>query len=98
MQKYGVQVYFKGGMAIKDLLVAPKDKDPILKRVESYTDINLTGWSVMRSILENPPEHLDRGSKNIKRTPPQYIPNLTSLVIIENFCIVGGRTRISLEL
>ena len=30
--KYGVQVYFKGGTAIKNLLMSPKDKDPIQKR------------------------------------------------------------------
>ena len=29
---YGVQVYFKGGTTIKNLLVAPKDKDPIMKK------------------------------------------------------------------
>ena len=28
-KKYGIQVYFKGGGTIKDLLVAPKDKDHI---------------------------------------------------------------------
>ena len=55
--KHGVQVYFKGGMTIKSLLVAPKDKDPILKK-ESYTDINVTGWSVMESTLESLQEHL----------------------------------------
>ena len=30
--RYGVQVYFKGGNTIKNLLVAPKDKDPIMKK------------------------------------------------------------------
>ena len=30
--KHGVQVYFKGGITIKNLLVAPKDKDPILQK------------------------------------------------------------------
>ena len=30
--KRGVQVYFKGSINIKKLLVAPKDKDPILKK------------------------------------------------------------------
>ena len=29
---YGVQVYFRGGTPIKYLLVAPKDKDPMLKK------------------------------------------------------------------
>ena len=28
-KKYGVQVHFKGGQTIKNLLMAPKDKDPI---------------------------------------------------------------------
>ena len=31
-RKYGVQVHFKGGLTIKNLLMAPKDKDPILKK------------------------------------------------------------------
>ena len=30
--KYGVQVYFKWGMTIKNFLMAPKDKDPIQKK------------------------------------------------------------------
>ena len=30
--KYGVQVYFKGGTTIRNLLMAPKDKDPIQKK------------------------------------------------------------------
>ena len=31
-QKYGVQVHFKGGQTIKDLLMNPKDKDPITNK------------------------------------------------------------------
>ena len=31
-KKHGIQVYFKGGKTIKDLLVAPKDKDHITKK------------------------------------------------------------------
>ena len=30
--KHGVQVYFKGGVTTKSLLMAPKDQDPMLKR------------------------------------------------------------------
>ena len=30
--KYGVQIYFKGGNTIRSLLMAPKDKDPMLKK------------------------------------------------------------------
>ena len=29
---YGVKVYFRGGTTIKNLLMTPKDKDPMLKR------------------------------------------------------------------
>ena len=29
---YGVQVHLKGGVTIKNLLVAPKDQDPMLKK------------------------------------------------------------------
>ena len=31
-KKYGIQVHLKGGPTIKNLLMAPKDKDPILKK------------------------------------------------------------------
>ena len=31
-RKHGIQVYFKGGKTIKDLLLAPRDKDPITKK------------------------------------------------------------------
>ena len=29
---YGVQVYFRGGTTIENLLMAPKDKDPMVKK------------------------------------------------------------------
>ena len=32
--------------------------------VGSSTDIIVTGWTVMRNILENPQEHLGKGSGN----------------------------------
>ena len=41
--EYGVQVYFKGGNTIKNLLMAPKDQDAIQKKVGSFTDTNVTG-------------------------------------------------------
>ena len=47
--KYGVQVHFRGGVTIKNL-VAPKDQDPMLNKVGSSTDINVKGWTVMKDI------------------------------------------------
>ena len=34
LYKYGIQVYFKGGHIIRDLLVASKDKDTITQKIE----------------------------------------------------------------
>ena len=48
--KYGVQVYFKGGNIIRSLLMVPKDKDPILKKSGIIYRYNVTGWSVMKNI------------------------------------------------
>ena len=31
-RRYGVEVYFKGGRTIRDILIHPKDKDTILKK------------------------------------------------------------------
>ena len=72
-KKFGVQMHFNGGLTIKNLLMAPKDKDYILKKVDSYTDIVVIGWSVMRSILGNQQGLLLKGSRNIKRLPPLYM-------------------------
>ena len=71
--KFVVQVHFKGGLTIKDLLMAPKDKDHILKKVGSYTNTLVIRWSVMRSTLGNQQGYLLKGSKNIKRLPPPYM-------------------------
>ena len=62
------------------------------KEWESYRDTSVTGWNVMRNILENPQGHLDRGSRNIKRhLSPMYNHfNATGHnVTIDNFSIVG---------
>ena len=90
--EYGVQVFFKGGNTIKKLLMAPKDQDAIPKKVESFTDTNVTGWRVMRNTLVNPLELLERGSKNISRHPPPIYDHYNTTghnVTIENFSIVG---------
>ena len=60
-----VMLHLIGGHTIKDLLMAPKDKDPILKKVESYIDINVTGWIVIMNILGSQQEILKRDLNNI---------------------------------
>ena len=89
--KYGVQVHYKGGLTIKNLLMAPKDKDHILKRVESYTDINVIRWSVMRNILVNQQEHLLKEFREHQKAPSPIFDhsNISGHdVTIDNFSIV----------
>ena len=56
----GVQVYFKGGQTMKSLLLAPKDKDYNVKKVEWYKGSDVAGWTVMMSILVYHQEHLEK--------------------------------------
>ena len=90
--KYGVQVYFKGGTTIKNLLMSPKDKDPIQKRsgvIYRYQcdrvecDEEYIGES-SRTFGERFREHL-------KAPSPIYDhSNITGYnVTINNFSIVG---------
>ena len=91
-RKYGLHVHFKGGLTIKNLLMAPKDKNHILKkcgviyrykwnRVEC--DEDYIGESV-RTFAERFKEHQ-------KAPSPIYDHYNTSghTVAIDNFSIVG---------
>ena len=89
-RKCGVQVHFKGGLTIKNLLMAPKDKE------EVQSDTKVIGWIVVKNTLESQQEHLLRGSRNIRRLLPQYMTTTTHdyntsghSVTIDNFSIVG---------
>ena len=90
--RFGVQVHFKGGLTIKDLLMAPKDKDHILKKsgvIYKYTcdkvecDEEYIGESA-RLFAERFKEHQ-------KAPSPIYDHSIRSghEVNIENFSIVG---------
>ena len=94
--KYGVQVYFKGGVTIKSLLMAPKDQDPMLKRsgaIYKYTcdrvecDEEYIGES-SRTFGERFKEHQ-------KAPSPIYDHyNITGDNIkLENFSIVGKEDK-----
>ena len=60
-KQYGIDVHLKGGHTIKDHLMSPKDKDPINKKVGSYTGLSVTGLIVMMNILVSQLEILKRG-------------------------------------
>ena len=48
--RYGIQTHFKDNSTIKNLLVSPKDKDPIAKKVGLSTGSNAGTSHVMMSI------------------------------------------------
>ena len=95
-----VQVYFKGGTTIKNLLMAPKDQDPIQKRsgvIYRYKcnrvecDEEYIG-EFSRTFGERFEEHLKAPS------PIFYHYNITGHnVSIENFSIVGREEHPSLN-
>ena len=52
------------------------------KQVESYININVTGWNVMKNTLDSQQEILQRGLRNIWRPLLQYMTTITFLVIL----------------
>ena len=64
-RKYGIQVHCKGGHTIKNLLMAPKDKDHILNKMGSSTVTSVTGLNGMKNTMGSQQEPWQRGLKNI---------------------------------
>ena len=94
----GVQVYFKGGTTIKNLLMAPKDQDLIHKRSGAIYRYKCDRVECDEEYIGGPQELLERGSRNILRPPPQYLTITTSLVTMSLLRILvlwGERTRTS---
>ena len=63
-KKHGVDIHFKGGQTLKNILVSPKDKDRITSKnsvIYSYTCGALT---VVKSTLVNQGEHLGKDTRN----------------------------------
>ena len=99
-RKYGVQVYFKGGNTIKNLLMAPKDQDTFQKksgviyrykcdRVECHEEY----------IGESSRTFGGRFKEHLKAPSPIYDHFNTTghNISIDNFNIVGGKTRTSTD-
>ena len=78
--KHGIQVYFKGGKTIKSLLMAPKDKDPILKKSGVIYRFKCGRVDCNEEYIGESLEPLQRGSKNIRRHPHQSLTIVTSVV------------------
>ena len=74
--KHGVQVYFKGGTTIKNLLMTPKDKRPYPKEERSHLQIQMwqggVWWRVHWRIFKN-------FWREVQRTPEGPFPNIWPL-------------------
>ena len=91
-KRYGIQVYFKGGKTIKDLLVAPKDKEHITKKsgiIYRYTCDRLECNEVY--IGELAWTFGERFRENLKAPSPIYDhSNITGhTTTLENFSVMG---------
>ena len=79
--KFGVQVYFKGGQTIKASLWLQRTRILSQAKVESFTDTNAVNMGAMKNILVNLLEILQIDSKNTKSPLPLFLTITTSQVI-----------------
>ena len=78
--KHGVQVYFRGGVTIKNLLMTPKDQDPMMKKCGVIYRYKCDRVECDEEYIESLPEHLEKGSKNTRRPHPPSMTTVTPLV------------------
>ena len=63
-RKHGVEMYFRGGSTIKDLLVHPKDKDNILQKSGVIYKYKCRRGTAMKSTMESQTGLLEKGSES----------------------------------
>ena len=94
--KYGVQVHLKGGVTIKNLLVALKDQDPMLKKSGVMYKYKCGRVEYDEEYIGESSRTFGERFKEHQKTPsPIYDHyNITGHEIgIENFSIVGGEDQ-----
>ena len=99
-KKYGIEVHLKGGHTIKDVPMAPKDKDPFLKRSGLIYRYKYGRVDCDHKYIGESARNFEDRLKNISRPLPLYITISTSLVILSLLTIFpswGERTKTSLD-
>ena len=81
--KCGIQTHFKGNSTIKNLLVFPKDKDPMQKKVGPPTGSNAGTLHVMNT-QGRPLGPLEKVQRTPKGNPPLYITIVTTQTTLPN--------------
>ena len=89
--KFGVQVYFKGGQTIKSLLMPPKDKDPITNKSGVIYRYKCSEHGCREEYIGESARNFAERFKEHQKAPPIFDHcNTTGHNInINNFTIVG---------
>ena len=77
---HGVQVHFKGGTTIKNLLMAPKDQDPIKNRSGVIYRFKCNRVECDDEYIGESSRTFGERFRNISKPPPQSLTTLTPLV------------------
>ena len=93
-KKNGIQVYFKGGKTIKNLLVSPKDKDNIKNKS------NVIYWFRCDKI-DYKEEYIGKSARTFEERYKEHLKapspihehqnNTSHITSVENFRIIGGK-------
>ena len=90
--KFGVQVFFKGGQTIKNLLMAPKDKDPLTNKSGVIYRFKCSQHGCTEEYIgESARNFAERFKEHQKAPSPifDHCNNSGHKVTINNFTIVG---------
>ena len=91
-KRYGIQVYLKGGKTIKDILVAPKDKEHITKKSGITYRFKCDRLECNEEYIEESARIFgERFKEHLKAPSPIYDHSNTTghNTTLENFSIVG---------
>ena len=90
-KKYGIEVILKEVIPSKTSSWLQRIKIQSLKKVESYIDINVTGWIVMMNILESARNFEERFKEHLKAPSPihDHLNISGHAITIDNFSILG---------
>ena len=77
---YGIQVYFKGGTTVKNLLMAPKDIDPMMKKSGVIYSYKSGRVQCDEEYIGESSQTFGERFKEHQKAPPPYLTILTPLV------------------
>ena len=96
-RKHGIQMYFKGGWIIKDLLVHPKDMDTILQKSGVIYRYKYSRVDCEEEYIEESSRTFTERFKELMRPPlliHDHYNTTDHYLSIENFSIVGRHNHI----